>query len=176
VAYRGPKRRNLIGTADVYVTSYDVARIDAPTGRKGPLNQLAPQGVVIDECHYIKTPGAKRSVAVRRVARDAQVVIPMSGTPITHNTGDLTPTLEAMDAHAWPSGERFNTRYLLTDDGSGYTKKVLGLNTAMEPEFRACLEGQMRRVAKADVLDLPDKVYCNCRRSGGGPMTISSRP
>ena len=160
VAYRGPKRQNMLGTADVYVTSYDVARIDAPTGRRGPLNRLAPQAVVIDECHYIKNPGAQRSKAVVRVARDAPVVVAMSGTPITHNTGDLAPTLEAIDSGAWPSGDRFKERFLLTvRDDSGYGVKVLGINPDAEPEFRACLEGQMRRVAKADVLDLPDKIY-----------------
>lgn len=160
VAYRGPKRVNMLGSADVYVTSYDVARLDAPTGRRGPLNRLAPQAVVVDECHYIKNPGAQRSKAVVRVCRDAPVVVAMSGTPITHNTGDLAPTLEALDAGAWPSGDRFKERYLLTvRDESGYGLKVLGLNEAAEPEFRACLEGQMRRVAKADVLDLPEKYY-----------------
>lgn len=160
VAWRGPKRQNLLGTAHVYVTSYDTARIDAPTGRKGLLNQLAPQAVVLDECHYIKNPSAKRSVSARRICRDAPVVIPMSGTPITHNTGDLFPTLEAMEAEAWPSGERAGKRYLLTTDEGGYEEKVLGLSPYTEPEFRMCLEGQMRRIAKADVLtELPPKVY-----------------
>jgi SNF2 family DNA or RNA helicase len=158
VAYRGPKRQNLLGSADVYVTSYDVASRDAPTGRKGPLSKLAPQAVVIDECHYIKTPGTKRSAAVRRIARDAPVVIPMSGTPITHNFGDLTPTLEAMDAGAWPSADRAKERFMITVPGD-YDSKAVGLNPAAEPELRACLEGQMRRVNKADVLDLPPKVY-----------------
>jgi SNF2 family DNA or RNA helicase len=157
--YRGPRRQNLLGGFDVYVTSYDVARMDAPTGRRGPLNRLAPQAVVVDECHYIKNPGAERTQAIVRIARDAPYVIGASGTPITHHTGDLCPMLEAMDAAAWPSGERFKSRFLLTDDGSGYAKKVTGLNPAAEPEFRACLEGQLRRVAKADVLDLPPKVY-----------------
>jgi SNF2 family DNA or RNA helicase len=156
--YHGPKRQNKLGSFDVYVTSYDIVRQDAPTGRRGPLNRLSPKAVVIDECHYIKNPGAERSKAVVRVARDAPYVVGMSGTPITHHTGDLTPMLEAMDAGAWPSGDRFKTRYLLTVD-SGYTQKVVGLAPHTEPEFRACLEGQLRRVAKADVLDLPPKVY-----------------
>lgn len=157
--YRGPNRQRKLGAFDVYVTSYGVARIDAPTGRRGPLNRLNPQSVVIDECHYIKNPSTKQSQAAVRLARDAPFVIPMSGTPITHHTGDLTPTLEAMDVEAWPSGERFKDRYLLTVDTDGYTKKVIGLAPHTEPEFRACLEGAMRRVAKADVLDLPPKVY-----------------
>lgn len=156
--YRGPKRGNKLGAFDVYVCSYEVARIDAPSGRRGPLTRLNPQSIVIDECHYIKNPGSERSKAVVRIARDAPYVLPMSGTPITHHTGDLTPTLEAMDHDAWPSGERFKGRYLLTVSGD-YTDKVLGIDKAAEPELRACLEGQMRRVAKDDVLDLPPKVY-----------------
>lgn len=159
-AYRGPNRGRKLGHYDVYVTSYGVLRIDAPTGRRGPLNRLNPQSVVIDECHYIKNPSTKQSQAAVRVARDAPYVIGMSGTPITHHSGDLTPMLEAMDAGAWPSGERFKDRYLLTvGDPDGYTSKVIGLAPHTEPEFRACLEGQLRRVAKADVLDLPPKVY-----------------
>lgn len=159
-AYRGPKRANKLGAFDVYVTSYGVLRLDAPTGRRGPLNRLAPNAVVIDECHYIKNPSTKQSQAAVRVARDAPFVVGMSGTPITHHTGDLTPMLEAMDHGAWPSGERFKDRYLLTvNDDGGYTSKVVGLAPHTEPEFRATLEGTMRRVAKADVLDLPPKVY-----------------
>lgn len=157
-AYRGPRRGNLLGGFDVYVCSYDVARIDAPTGRRGPLNRLAPQSVVIDECHMIKDPGTKRSQAVVRIARDAPFVIGMSGTPITHHTGNLTPMLEAMDHWAWPSGDRFRERYLLTEK-EDYGVKVIGLAPHTEPEFRATLEGQMRRVAKEDVLDLPPKIY-----------------
>lgn len=156
--YRGPNRTNKLGSFDVYVTSYGILRQDAPTGRRGPLNRLAPRSVVIDECHYIKNPSTKQSQAAVRVARDAPFVVGMSGTPITHHTGDLTPMLEAMDADAWPSGERFKQRYLLTVPGD-YKDTVVGLAPHTEPEFRACLEGQMRRVAKADVLDLPPKVY-----------------
>jgi SNF2 family DNA or RNA helicase len=43
VAWRGPKREELAGTADVYVTSYDTARIDARPprwARPAPLMQL----------------------------------------------------------------------------------------------------------------------------------------
>lgn len=156
--YRGPRRGNLLGGFDVYVCSYDIASRDAPTGRRGPLNRLAPQAIVVDECHLIKDPGTKRSQAVVRIARDAPFVIGMSGTPITHHTGNLTPMLEAMDHAAWPSGDRFKERYLLTEKEE-YGVKVIGLAPHTEPEFRATLEGQMRRVAKEDVLELPPKIY-----------------
>jgi len=162
VAWRGTaaKRRRLAGTADVYVVSYDTARIDiGPAGKRGPLAALGPAAVVIDECHLIKSPDAARSRAVRHLAGKASTVVALSGTPITHSPADLWPTLVALEPTAWPSRERFIARYCLTVPGD-YSDEVIGLNPATEAEFRTCLLGAHRRVAKADVLDqLPPKVY-----------------
>ncbi|TDP97664.1 DEAD/DEAH box helicase [Labedaea rhizosphaerae] len=167
VAWRGTQgeRRRLIGTADVYVVSYDTARRDAPVGSTGhrPLLELRPVALVIDECHMIKSPTAKRTLAVQRLARAVHKVngpiVALSGTPITHNPSDLWPTLNALDDAAWPSRERWVGRYCLTVAGD-YDEDVLGLLPEREAEFRLAILGQHRRVAKADVLDqLPPKVY-----------------
>jgi SNF2 family DNA or RNA helicase len=162
VAYRGPKRKALLGTADVYITSYETARVDAPAvNAKGlaPLRELGVQAVVIDECHMVKNHQTARSQAVRRLSKHASAVIALSGTPITHHPGDLWPTLAAIEPHAWPSRGRWVSRYCLTLPGD-YDEEVLGLLPATEPEFRLTMLGQMRRVAKADVLaELPPKVY-----------------
>ncbi len=162
VAWRGTpgRRERLIGTADIYVAGYGVATRDAdPHEKRRPLHRLAPVAVVLDECHLIKNPNSLRSKACRKLAGKALAVIPLSGTPITHHTGDLWPTLFAMEPGAWPSRERFNIRYLDTVAGD-YSDRVLGINAHTEPEFRMTLMGQMRRMAKADVLDqLPPKVY-----------------
>lgn len=163
-AWRGsPEHRRRLadrpaGTAaHVVVASYDTARVDAAKGR--PLDRIGARSVVIDECHLIKSSHAARSVAARRLAKRAQQVIALSGTPITHHPGDLWPTLEAIEPLAWPSGERWKARYCLTQPGD-YSAKVLGLNEATEAELRMTLVGQHRRVAKADVLQqLPPKIY-----------------
>lgn len=159
IAYRGSpdRRRKLIGAADVYVASYDTARMDAAKSR--PLDRLAAKAVVVDECHQIKSPHAGRSLAARRLARRADAYVALSGTPITHHPGDLWPALEALSHDAWPSSERWKGRYCITQPGD-YSAKVLGLNQATEPELRTALLGQYRRVAKDDVLtQLPPKVY-----------------
>lgn len=172
VAWRGPKRKQLAespGQYDVYVTSYETARIDAPSAEKGrgkgkrPLLDLDPSYLVIDECHLIKNPSAARTKALHRLAKCASVpggaVVALSGTPITHHPGDLWATLVALEPHAWPAKERWVKRYCETL-AEGYDETVLGLHPATEPEFRLALLGQHRRVAKADVLtDLPPKVY-----------------
>lgn len=161
VAWRGiPKQRHpLAGSADVYVSSYDTARADAaPNNTNAPLLRLGPTSLVIDECHLIKTPTAVRSLAVRRIARRVSNVVALSGTPITHHPGDLWPTLVTLAPDAWPSRARWIDRYCLTVRGD-YRDEIIGLNPARESEFRLTLLGQHRRVAKADCLDLPPKVY-----------------
>lgn len=166
VAWRGApaKRQALLGTADVYVTSYDLARVDAhEVTSRAPLVRLGAAAVVIDECHFIKNATAARTKAVLRLAKAAHkrrgVVVGLSGTPITRDTGDLHPMLQALTPAAWPSKARMMSRYVLTVAGD-YREEVLGLNPHTEPEFRMTLLGQHRRVAKADVLaDLPPKVY-----------------
>lgn len=161
VAWRGlPKvRHTLAGSADVYVASYDTVRMDAgPNNRQAPLLALEPRSLVIDECHLIKTPTAVRSTAVRRIAKRATNIVALSGTPITHHPGDLWPTLAALNHDAWPSRQRWVDRYCLTLSGD-YREAIVGLHPAFEPEFRTTLTGQHRRVAKADCLDLPPKVY-----------------
>lgn len=156
VAWRGTKQRRgrLLGTAEVYVTSYDLARVDEEL-----LKRLQAAAVVIDECHYIKTPSTARAQVVRRLGRKASVVVALSGTPITHHPGDLWPTLYTMAPTAWPSRDRWVRRYCETAPGA-YDEQIVGLLPAREPEFRLTLLGQQRRVAKADVLSqLPPKVY-----------------
>lgn len=164
-AWRGTptaRRRLLDARNDLLVTSYGTLAKDADPDepdRLAPLRRLAPVALVVDECHLIKNPSSLRSRAVRKLARGARSVIPLSGTPITHHTGDLHPTLQAMDHVSWPSRERYAERYLDAVP-SDYTEDVLGINQLREPEFRMALHGQYRRLAKADVLtELPPKVY-----------------
>lgn len=164
-AWRGSpqQRRRKIGTADVYVASYDTVRRDAKvadTRKEGSaLFSVAPKTVICDECHKIKGQATEQSRAVRRLAGKATNFIGLSGTPITHHPADLWPALQCLEPGAWPSRERWVERYCLSVQGD-YSSTVLGLNPQAEPEFRTTLLGRHRRVAKADVLsELPPKVY-----------------
>jgi SNF2 family DNA or RNA helicase len=155
------QRRELIGSAEVYVSSYDTARNDARSAdkRESPLMALSARTLISDEMHRLKTRSAKQSQAVRRLAKKAEHFIGLSGTPITHHPGNLWPALVCLEPAAWPSYERWANRYLLTIPGD-YGENVLGLHPAREAEFRLGLLGQTRRVAKADVLtELPPKIY-----------------
>jgi SNF2 family DNA or RNA helicase len=164
VAWRGaPKRRHaLAGTADVYITSYDTARADAKNTNPthSPLIALDPRALVLDECHYVKNHGTARAKAVTRLGRNIAAFVALSGTPITHHPANLWPTLNLLARGAWPSRERWVSRYCAVQADVDYGDGIIGLNRATEPEFRLTVLGQHRRVARADVMSqLPPKVY-----------------
>lgn len=155
----GARRRLVDSRHDLYIAGYGVVGNDVDVTKTGaPLLAKGFAAVAIDECHLIKSPKSARSKAVVKLANRAQTVIPLSGTPITHHSGDLHQALKAMDPVSWPSSERYTARYLDSVQGD-YSDDVLGLNRFREPEFRLCLTGQYRRLAKEDVLsELPPKV------------------
>jgi SNF2 family DNA or RNA helicase len=169
VAWRGDRRRRLrlIGRADVYVASWDMARADAgpsTQGRHRPLIMLSPGAVVLDEAHYAKNPQAARTKAVRRLAKIAHdrtgTVIPMTGTPIGTHAGDFWPIVDLAEPGAWPSKDRWVNRYCQVSKDDYDRESDMRIAPWIEPEFRQALLGQMRRVSKADAMpELPAKVH-----------------
>lgn len=165
VAWRGTpaKRQALVGTADVYVTGYAMARKDAAPGislRDSPLARIAPVSVIADEIQNINNPDAVQTRAVQRLVGTASAFVPMSGTPVTHSVKGLWPTLKVFEDGAFPAGERFVNRYALEVPGDYGAAEIIGLNPHTEPEFRTVLLGRMLRHNKRVCLpDLPDKVY-----------------
>lgn len=154
----GGSNRSLFDLSGINITTYATLRIDAADAR-GPLVKLKPKAVVLDEAHYCRNEKALRTHAVQRVAAHAGTFVGLTGTPVTKDTGDIYPVLAAMDPASYPARKRFVDRYLDTST-NGYEESIDGLKALAEPEFRTVLQGQYRRVAKADVLpQLPPKIY-----------------
>ena len=114
--------------------------------------------LVLDEHHLIAKKDSARSKAARRLAPHAACRIVLSGTPITHHPGDLWPALNVLEPLSWPSSARYVDRYC-EQAPADYGMEIIGLAPARKVEFEVCLLGVQRRVAKADALSLPPKVY-----------------
>jgi hypothetical protein len=165
VAWRGGNkdtRRNLIGQYDVYVGSYAIARSDAKAGanlRDSPLARVRGATVVADEYHWLSNPDSKQTRATQRLARQAQLFIPLSGTPFTHNITNTQPTLEVFEPGVFDSVERMEKRYCVVE-GQDYGKKIHGLREDNEAELRTCFLGRQIRRAREDVAEhLSKKTY-----------------
>jgi len=96
--------------ADVTVVNYDVvaARLDS-------LLELKPRAVVLDESHYCKSPGAKRTQAMHRlcatVPRDA-LILALTGTPVMNRPAELISQLRILGRlEDFGSGAQFGARF-----------------------------------------------------------------
>lgn len=158
VMYLDPGRERLLEDRNrVLITTYNTAMLDA-RDRNGPLARYAPAAVVLDEAQEIQSASAARTEAAERVTRHAVTVIEISGTLFTQDTGGSFAPLKVLDQLSWASKERYKDRFLLTRK-TEYAEKVTGLNPLTEPEFRACLAGQMIRRTKRVLPELPPKQY-----------------
>jgi hypothetical protein len=99
-----------VGTADVTVVNYDIvgARVES-------LTALAPRAVVLDESHYCKNPGAKRTQAAQQlcaaVARDG-LVLALTGTPVMNRPPELISQLRILGRLGdFGSGAQFGQRF-----------------------------------------------------------------
>ena len=96
--------------ADVTVVNYDIvaARLDS-------LVAQMPRAVVLDESHYCKSPGAKRTQAVHRlcaaVPRDG-LILALTGTPVMNRPAELISQLRILGRlEEFGSGAQFGQRF-----------------------------------------------------------------
>lgn len=165
IAWRGgnkDQRREWVGAYDVYVASYAVARRDAKAGANlgdSPLARIKAPTVIADEYHWLGNPDAQQTRATQRLARQARIFIPLSGTPFNHNISNMQPTLEVFEPPAFPARERIVTRWC-TQKSLDYGTKITGINPLREAEMRTCFLGRQLRRAREDVAEwLSSKTY-----------------
>jgi SNF2 family DNA or RNA helicase len=103
-----------------------------------------PNFVVADEAHYIKSPEAHRSKAVRLLAGVPHVLV-MTASPILNRTEELWPLLYMMDPVMFRKERDFLDKY--TWNGR-QPKNVKELHALLKPRF-------LRRLKKDVQPDLP---------------------
>jgi SNF2 family DNA or RNA helicase len=161
-AYRGAKRKGLSTRYKIYVMSWDTFRLDmAHEDHELPplLKFLVPRTVVFDEAHALCNK-SKQSTAAMAMARVAEYVFPMSGTPIIGNVGGFYHPLKVLDIRSFTNDKAYRARYTEQISKQYGRDEIEGLTVTRRGEFYTLLQGSLRHVAKADVLkDLPPKRY-----------------
>jgi hypothetical protein len=152
------------GDVSIKVVSYD--RLAVNKAERDAVRKLAPDVLILDEAHYLKTRTTKRTIALygahcygNGIASTAERVWLLSGTPCPNHAGELWPHLRALWPELIKPSERprtyidFIQRYGIVDD-SPFGPKILGNRNATE--LRAILRQFMLRRRAEDVLkDLP---------------------
>lgn len=88
--------------------------------------------VVADECQYAGNTNAKRTKALKNIAKKIKYFIPMSGTPINSKTLQFFPILNLLDPQTFYSEWKFKHRYCdpkhngfsMTYNGASHTEEL----------------------------------------------------
>jgi hypothetical protein len=124
-----------------------------------------PSLVVVDESTCIKTPGAKRTKAVLRLAGFAGYRRILTGTPVTNGPLDAYSQFAFLDEDILGFGSfyTFRARYAVLQDlpGKNYRGRPVQIVVAYQnlDELQEKIKQHSFRVLKKDCLDLPEKIY-----------------
>jgi SNF2 family DNA or RNA helicase len=114
--------------------------------------------IVVDESTRFKTPDAKRTKALQKLRTKRRVIL--TGTPITGKPADAYVQFEWVAPGTFgKSFWTFKERYLEKD----WFGNIVGIKPGMGDELRQRIDTVSYRILKADVLDLPEKVYIDRR-------------
>jgi SNF2 family DNA or RNA helicase len=146
----------------VYVFSYEGA-VKAIESKESRMIEEADV-VILDEAHYLKTPGTQRSRLVYPAASRRPYVWALSGTPIPNHAGEMYTHFKylAPDRISTPQGSLwteggFLERYCVLRE-TNYGRKPIALRNS--DELKAKLDGWFLRRTKKDIeLQLPPIRY-----------------
>lgn len=126
---------------------------DRPNFLKKEIERLGIKTVIIDECQQIKNTDADRTMEIRRLCKDVDNVICLSGTPIKNNAAEYFSVLNILKPEMFSNKARF-VSWDCDSYYNGYSWKSGGLR---DPEgFKRKTESFILRYERAEVLpDLP---------------------
>ena len=137
---------------DVYVINYDILQYHL----EGLMN-LNIKIMVLDECHFIKNPQAKRTRACLEMGKKSLHVIPISGTPAVNRPIEIFNAIKLVKPKLFTSRWKFAHRYCGAKH-NGFGWDFNGASN-IEELHKLLKESIMIRRLKSEVLpDLPDKI------------------
>ncbi|HAC64962.1 MAG TPA: ATP-dependent helicase [Cyanothece sp. UBA12306] len=134
---------------NLVITSYSLVFRDAKT-----LEQIAWQGVVLDEAQNIKNSQAKQSQAVRKLNADFRIAL--TGTPVENRLAELWSILDFLNPNFLGTKQFFQRRFATPIEKYGDRESLQILRSLVRPFI-------LRRL-KTDhniIQDLPEKQEMN---------------
>ncbi len=141
---RGRPLAEVIGGADLVVTSYQLFRLGADEYRELPWTAL-----ILDEAQFVKNVQSKGF----RCARDfpAAVTFAVTGTPLENNLMEFWALLAVAAPGLFPDSRRFTEHYRLPIERGGATERLDQLRRRAAPFL-------LRRTKEQVAPELPPKV------------------
>jgi len=115
--------------------------------------------VIIDECHYIKSPQASRTKLINDICKDINKIWLLTGTPLTSRPIDYFNLLSLVDSPVSKNWMAYVKRYCAGYQFNVGMNKVWNVNGASNlDELRERTSPLLLRRLKENVLDLPEKI------------------
>lgn len=149
----GPRNPEAEIKDDIIIINYDILHSWEKILLKRP-----PVVVILDECHYAKNKGARRTKAARHVAQDAASVVGLSGTPMTNKPVELWSVLNIIRPDIFPDFSAFTWRYC-SPRHTYWGWKFDGAENRGELFSILKKHVMIRRLKKDVAPELPDKVH-----------------
>lgn len=116
--------------------------------------------LILDESHYVKEAGSKRTKACAKLASLARQLLLLTGTPVRNTILDLYSQLQMIRPGMWRNKWEFEDRYFVRQEvnfGGRRFMKNVGIKN--QGELEAIVATTQIRRLKKDVTNLPDKIY-----------------
>lgn len=131
----------------IYVTTWDMLKNDQC------FSAVTIKTLILDECQAIKNHLSGRAKAAQDIAKQAEHVIALSGTPIKNNAGEYFTVLNILQPTRFPEYNRFIREYCDYYEGS-YGYKIGGLSNS-ELFHQETKDFILRRTREEAAPDLP---------------------
>ena len=138
---------------DLLIINYDIL----PWWDELIREKLNPITLGIDEGHYIKNQAARRTKAVRSVAKGVQFKIALTGTPIINRPSEFFSLLNLLRPDLFPSWWHYHVRFCAPKMNAFGTWNYQGSSNEMELHNLLVRTVMIRRLKKDVLKELPEK-------------------
>jgi SWI/SNF-related matrix-associated actin-dependent regulator 1 of chromatin subfamily A len=148
-------------SADFVIINYDIIKNfhSLKTKEESLIQKSKFDLVIIDECHYIKSPQASRTKLINDICKDINKIWLLTGTPLTSRPIDYFNLLSLVDSPVSKNWMAYVKRYCAGYQFSVGMNKVWNVNGASNlDELRERTSPLLLRRLKENVLDLPEKI------------------
>ena len=148
-------------SADFVIINYDIIKNfhSLKTKEESLIQKSKFDLVIIDECHYIKSPQASRTKLINDICKDINKIWLLTGTPLTSRPIDYFNLLSLVDSPVSKNWMAYVKRYCAGYQFNVGMNKVWNVSGASNlDELRERTSPLLLRRLKENVLDLPEKI------------------
>jgi SNF2 family DNA or RNA helicase len=145
-----------IVSCDVNVVNYDILYKFVE-----PIKHLEPNGLILDESHYVKNATSKRAKAAKDIAASVSrsgAVLLLSGTPVMNRPAELVSQLEIMGMLSRFGGKWSFLKRYANAHHNGFGWDTGGASNLVELNTKLRQNCYIRRTKDEVLQELPDKV------------------